>query len=284
MGTQKLNLFIDFDDVVIITRPRLEKELLKAYKYASPYYWDDLEISIREEYHRKIEEIRQKETIIRQKKGFNKELLDELYAMEMNLYTEYIRNKEEVKENNKYLGVNIDYALEVLNNSDVYHDGDNPNSPYYINYDKILNICYAMPDSVEFVKTVMMLPHIDAKILSHKNCKRECLRKEKIIKEHIGDIPLHTLYFHSDPFSPGKRCMNSKAEYVMNLYGLSCLDETFILIDDSKTNILDWMSHGGKGILFSKTYVEGFPYQLNELTYEAFSNCIENNEKKLIKK
>ena len=54
--------------------------------------------------------------------------------------------------------------------------------------------------------------------------------------------------------------------------------------DDSKTNILDWMNHGGKGILFSKTYVEGFPYQLSELTYEAFTNCINNNEKKFIKK
>ena len=284
MGTQKLNLFIDFDDVVIVTRPRLEKELLKAYKYASPFYWDDLEISIRNEYRKKMDEIRQREFIIRQKKCFNQDLLDELYALEMNLYTEYVKKMEETKEDSKYLGVNIDYVLEVLNNSDVYYDGDNPSSPYYINYDKILNMCYAMPNSVEFVKTVMMLPHIDAKILSHKNCKREYLRKERIIKEHIGDIPLHTLYFHSDSFSPGKRQITSKAEYVMNLYGLNCLDETFILIDDSKTNILDWMSHGGKGILFSKTYVEGFPYQLSELTYEAFANCIDNIGKKFIKK
>lgn len=284
MGTQKLNLFIDFDDVVVRTRPRLEKELLKAYKYASPYYWDDLETSILEEYRQKMNEIRQREAVIRQQKGFNQDLLDELYALEMNLYTEYIRQNEEVKEDSKYLGANIDYVLEVLNNSDVYHDGDNPNSPYYVNYNEILNMCYAMPNAIEFVKTVTMLPHIDAKILSHINCKREYVRKEKIIKEHIGDIPLYTLYFHSDSFSPGKRCMNSKAEYVMNLYELSHLDETFVLIDDSKTNVLDWMSHGGKGILFSKTYVEGFPYQLSELTYEAFSNCIDNKEKQLVKR
>lgn len=283
MGTQKLQLFIDFDDVVIRTRPRLERALEAAYKYASPFYWDNLRTSIMEDYQKRMEEIRQSEILLRQDNQ-NKELLEELYALEMNLYTEYTRKIDELDEGFNYLGINIDYVLEVLNNSDSYYDGDNPNSPYYIDYDKILDMCYANPHAIEFVKTVMLLPHIDAKILSHKNCERESVRKHKIIKENIGDIPLHTLYFHRDAFSPVNRQMNSKAEYVMNLYGLIELNENFILIDDSKTNISDWLAHGGIGILFSKNYIEGFPYQMSELTYECFTNCLREKNKRLIKK
>ena len=283
MGIQNIQLFIDFDDVVIRTRPRLERALEDAYKYASPFYWDNLKTSILRDYQKKMEELRESEILLREDNK-NKELLEELYALEMNLYTEYVRKMEDAEEDSRYLGINIDYVLEVLNNKANYYDGDNPSSPYYIDYDKILDMNYALPHAIEFVKTVMLLPHIDAKILSHKNCKREYLRKEKIIKENIGDIELHTLYFHSDAFSPVNRQMNSKAEYVMNLYGLSHLDETFILIDDSKTNILDWIDHGGIGILFSKNYVDGFRYQISELTYDAFSNCIKKKTKKLIKR
>lgn len=283
MGTQKLQLFIDFDDVVIKTRPRLEGALAKVYKYATFFYWDNLRTNIIEEYEKKIGKIRQHEILLHQDNQ-NKVLLEELYEKEMNLYTEYIRKIDEVEEDIKYLGINIDYVLEVLNNKDSYHDGDNPKNPYYIDYDKILDMCYANPHAIEFVKTVMLLPHIDAKILSHKNCERESFRKAKIIKENIGDIPLHTLYFHRDAFSPVNRQINSKAEYVMNLYGLTELNGNFILIDDSKTNILDWIAHGGIGILFSKNYVEGFQYQISELTYENFSNCLKDKSKKFIKK
>lgn len=283
MLERELKLFVDFDDVVISTRPRLEKQLFKAYKYASSTYWEKEKKKVKEDYQKKLDKLREREIKIKSLKKDTSRLLNELYEQEMNFYTEYIRKLEDIEEDELYIGVNIDYALEILNNGSNYIDGDNPENPYYIDYNKILNMKYVIPESLQFVKQIIEFSNIKTSILSHKNCNRESLRKQRIIRKNIGNIPLHTLDFHTDSFSTKKRQISSKAEYVMNLYGINQLDKDFILIDDSKTNIIDWINHGGTGILYSKNQVKGIN-NIEELTYDNFTNCISEEQKKLIKR
>lgn len=281
----KIKLYIDFDDVVVSTRPRLEEQLKKAYKWASSEYWDKKIDDLTESYNISLNNIKEKEkslmslysgTVLRS-------CLDKLYASEMQLRADYIFKLRELKENAKYFGVNLDYVLEVLNNSCYYQDGDNPNSPYYIDYEKILDLNYAIDDSLDFLKEVSECPWINPEIISHKNCVRESARKIEM-RSYICDIPIHLLDFHSDPFSTGPRVINSKADYVMNLHGIDHLDDSFILIDDSKTNIKDWILKGGKGILFSPKLCDEFPYQMMRMSFDEFKNCLGGKQKRLIKR
>ena len=83
--------------------------------------------------------------------------------------------------------------------------------------------------------------------LSHRNPEREAITKMKRLYELFPEIDaVETLPFHIEV---GSKIMNSKANYIKEIYGLPSL-ENCILIDDSRTNGKDFRKQGGVDIRF----------------------------------
>ena len=283
---KNINLYIDFDDVIIKSSVMIEKRLNDVYKWASISYCINRINKLHLAYEERINLIRTREMYI--KNNFSsdkaKELLYELFIYEMNFKKIYSYMLDIISENIKYRVFNLDYVLEVLNNCYKYYNCDKNCEEFYLDYDIILDVSNEIDDAFNFVKTVMKLDNINSKILSHENCERECMRKNDIVRENIGDIPIYLIPYHKDSFSLVNRPINSKAKYIMEIEKIDMLDENYILIDDSKTNVNSWCECGGKGILFSQNSVVGFKYQMHHMTLDSFYKCLNEEQLKLIKK
>lgn len=282
----KINLYIDFDDVVIKSGARVEERLNEVYKWASASYCKNKLDKLNEAYEKRLNIIKNKEEYIKNNFfGYEAEkLLYELFVCEMNLKTVYNRIIDNITENIRYREFNLDYVLEVLNACEKYYNESLECEEFYIDFDKLLDVHYVIDDAFAFIKNMINEENVIPEILSHKNCERECQRKIDIIRDNVGNIPIHLLSFHKDPFSPVSRSINSKAKYIMEIEEIDKLDNSYILIDDSRTNIREWNKYGGKGILYSRTPVLEFKYQMQDMTLDSFYNCLSEEQLKLIKK
>ena len=70
----------------------------------------------------------------------------------------------------------------------------------------------------------------------------------------------------------------------MDIEGIDKLDESYVLIDDNKMNILDWNNCGGIGILFKRILDSSLPYQMQEMNVLEFYKCLDFKNKYMIKR
>ena len=104
---------------------------------------------------------------------------------------------------------------------------------------------------------------------SHHNGGREEQAKKLLNKVMFGDLaPFIGLRFHLEKEgSTPRRSRSSKGLYIKKLFGLSSLSDCY-LIDDSTTNLDEWVRCGGKAILYRPFTDE-----------EIISGCIIDHER-----
>lgn len=119
--------------------------------------------------------------------------------------------------------------------------------------------------------------------LSHYNGKREFEAKKKLNKTLYGDtVPFLGLRFHLEKHIDGvRRKRSSKAEYVMKLFDLTDLSNCY-LIDDSRENVIDWINHGGKAMLYKPFTNEEIENNIYDLGVEGSYRLINFSEEEIL--
>jgi len=118
-----------------------------------------------------------------------------------------------------------------------------------LNYDEVYEDSNLIPGAVDFINNMLKnRGENDFFIfLSHKNPEREGVVKAKRLYELFPSVDaVETLPFHIEP---GVKCVNSKALWIKQVYNLDNLDNCY-LIDNSKTNGIDFRKHGGYDIRY----------------------------------
>ena len=116
-----------------------------------------------------------------------------------------------------------------------------------IDYEDVYQDKNLFPGAVEFIRNLLKnrKPNDFYIFLSHRNPEREAMIKLRKLYELFPEIDgVETLSYHIEP---GSDTINSKALWIKQIYGLESLDRCY-LIDNSKSNDLDFRKHGGKAI------------------------------------
>lgn len=288
---EKINVFIDFDDVILKTSSFVNRKIREVYECASYEYYQDLKIQLRDEYDAKkkdLDELDRRVFEIRSKKK-QKDVLRFLEKEFATIEKEYCYKLWEIEEDEKYCFDNLDYFLEVMNNRDLKFNKEKNLYEPFLNYEEVIDIRFLIDDSINFIKELIQNPNVNVEILTHCNSNEEAKCKCDFIRKYIGSINIHILKFHEDEFGMGKkRKVNSKADYVINQViddeETFELDDSYILIDDSKRNILDWRNKGGREIIFSPEFLPEFPRQINRMDMSSFIECLNDEEKAIFLK
>ena len=169
---------------------------------------------------------------------------------------------------------------------DVYYDKKNqmleevyPHLKKKIDYGKIINEENISIKTIKYVRELIKSNRYDMVIIeSHYNSDvdKSC-KKELIEKLFPGAFFLPVRFFEQDYLESKENNVNrvrtSKAEYLKSYLDLNGIEYNFgffTLIDNSPSNIKDWVEHGGIGLVFENT---NHPKTISSLKPEVVFNA-----------
>lgn len=152
---------------------------------------------------------------------------------------------------------------------EIYYDKKNqmleevyPHLKGKIDYKKIINEKNISPETIKQVNELIASSRYDMVIIeSHYNSQEEKDCKDQLIKKIFpGAFFLPVRFFEQDYIkskeSDVERIRTSKAEYLMDYLDLNGIEydfSLFTLIDNSPSNIRDWIKNGGIGLVYGNS-------------------------------
>ena len=145
----------------------------------------------------------------------------------------------------------LDAILEETEYTDYDEDTDKVVKRNYkkLDYERIYQDKHLIKSSYLYLKQILQNRRSNDFFIfiSHRNPEREGIVKIIKLYELFPEIDaIETIPFHIEV---GSKVVNSKANYIKDMYALDSLDNC-ILIDDSRTNGKDFRKHGGMDIRF----------------------------------
>ena len=121
-----------------------------------------------------------------------------------------------------------------------------------IDYSKIISPQNFYPNVVDYINYLVRCGRYDeVYIESLYNVSSEAKHKAEIIKKYMPGVKFIPVPFHRVPYKVGlKRQRTNKALYIQE-YLNRCGIENYTLIDDSNSNVKEWIEAGGIGINFN---------------------------------
>lgn len=291
-------LFIDKDDVIINSAGFIQKYINEKTPYKTHILEAKEQLVRNAEFCVKRIELECKKAFLLGKipklGELNKAASNDIFRSDSKLTPEdckYILYRKPIKDAN----LALDYAKYdkemFLEARDSFLENDNTLRREHgaVDYDSIYIKENANMDVINTVNSLYQAGLFTGIYeLSHHNGGREESAKRRLNQQTMPDIPFLGLRFHTEPQNPGvRRGRSSKALYVKKLFNFESLKNCY-LIDDSQSNIEEWIRQGGKGILYrpitkeelAKDAIESFAYpRLFHFSEEEVMSIINELEK-----
>ena len=163
-----------------------------------------------------------------------------------------------------------------------------------IDYRKIINEQNISFKTIRYVRELINSNRYDMVIIeSHFNSEleKDC-KKELIEKLFPGAFFLPVRFFEQDYLESKEknitRVRTSKAEYLKAYLDLNSIEYNFgffTLIDNSPSNIKDWIEHGGIGLVFGNSnYPNAIPSLNPSIVYNAEKQFVLNSQNSIVKR
>lgn len=260
---KKYKLFIDCDDVIVMSSPLIQKDVENNTRFKSS-------------------ELISRERLLKMLRYFQKKINDKNISLEelamLKESLKYEMNANDVIRVEQG-DVSITSAIQTLcslaehdkemflEERDAYLERDNKNlEGGAVDYDSIYRKENMAPCNSVFLKWLYDTELFsDIYEITSQNGPREDNAKANLNKKEFPFIHYLSLRFHNTEHVDGiRRGRSSKAEYTMRTLNIPDLADC-VLIDDSTANVTDWMNYNGIGLLYK-------PLSLLERKEKRFDN------------